>query len=492
MGRVLIVDDEPGLRETLTLILKRDGHDVDSVTSGEEALSFLQIHDDVQVVLSDIRMGGMTGLELLSHVRKDYHDVFFILMTAYAAWDTSTEAMRLGAFNFIAKPFDNNAVRMMVRRACDSHDHYIASLQSGEHVSPLIDLIGCSPQIQAVQRLIEQIAATDTTCLVTGRSGTGKELVSRAIHYGSMRSDGPLVRVNAGALTSTLLESELFGHVKGAFTGATHDRPGLFSLADGGTLFLDEVGELSLETQVKLLRVLESGEYIPVGGTDLCYCDVRVVTATNRDLKMMVTNETFREDLFYRLAVIAIELPPLKERIGDIPLLVGHMLARHGKRMPTASIRITEDAMRAMQGYAWPGNVRELDNRIQRALTLASGADIDVEDIFGDLAGSKTGMWRAISSTPKTTRVSLAQEETEALAPQPIQPEASLEVGVDLKEQLQRGASIDLEAEVMHYERELMEAALKKTDHNLTEAAKLLGISFRQIRYKARTLGLRR
>ena len=323
-----------------------------------------------------------------------------------------------------------------------------------------MQIVGASSALQEIQATIEQVSTTDSTVLVTGESGTGKELVARAVHYASLRADGPLVRINSGALTPSLLESELFGHVKGAFTGAIDDRPGLFELANGGTLFLDEVGDLAPETQVKLLRVLENGEYLPVGGREVRTCNVRIVAATNRDLMQLVQANNFREDLYYRLAVIPLHLPPLRERSEDIPLLAGHLLGRHAVRMRRGITGFTQRALAALVTYHWPGNVRELDNRIQRGAALTPVGDIDAPALFGDL-----------SSGSSASRPIAAADE------------ARLRLG--------RGETIDLAALVTTYERGLVEVALSKTADNLTETAKLLGVSFRQIRYKVRQLGLR-
>jgi DNA-binding NtrC family response regulator len=415
-------------------------------------------------VLSDLRMEQMDGLGLLAQVRQYHPDILVIIMTAFAEWDTAVRAMRQGAYNFLRKPFDNQVVRALVTRALDARGHYLATRSQGSPSQPpAVHLVGQSRSIQQIQTTIEQVSTTDSTVLVTGESGTGKELVARAVHYASMRSDGPLVRINSGALAPSLLESELFGHVKGSFTGAIEDRQGLFALADGGTLFLDEVGELAQETQVKLLRVLENGEYLPVGGREVKTCNVRIVAATNRDLLTMVKAGDFREDLYYRLAVIPLHLPPLRDRREDIPVLAGHLLSRHAVKLRRGITGFTQDALDAMLAHPWPGNIRELDNRIQRGAALTASGDIGYDALFSDL------VTRPVGATSKTQ----------------IKPGEELRARIGLRE------SIDLEKELADYERSLMEAALTVTEDNLTEAAKLLGISFRQIRYKVRQLGLR-
>ncbi len=465
MGRILVVDDEAGLRGMLEVVLRREGHEVRTADSGKTALAMLQQEPLPELVISDLRMEQIDGLSLLGEIRATKPDIFVILITAFAEWDTAVRAMRLGAYNFLRKPFDNNALRTLVQRALAARDHHLAARAAGE-VATAIHLVGSSPCIHEVQALIERVSTTDSTVLVSGESGTGKELVARAVHYGSLRADGPMVRINSGALTPSLLESELFGHVKGSFTGAIEDRPGLFTLADGGTLFLDEVGELAVETQVKLLRVLETGEFTPVGGREVRTANVRVVAATNRDLRLMLKAGTFREDLYYRLAVIPIHLPALRERREDVPLLAGHLLSRHAVRMRRGITGFAPEALLAMQNYGWPGNVRELDNRIQRGVALTPDGLIPAENLFSDLA----------------------QQPGEA---QPRETTSTHRRRPPLLGAIEKGTPIDLTRELERVERELVEAALRKTGDNLTEAATLLGLSFRQIRYKVRQLGLR-
>jgi transcriptional regulator with GAF, ATPase, and Fis domain len=345
----------------------------------------------------------------------------------------------------------------VVARACHARDRLVAARSAGEHPHA-IHLVGASATIQQVQQLIERVATSDATVLVLGESGTGKELVARAVHYASLRADGPMVRVNAGALAPGLLESELFGHVKGAFTGAIEDRPGLFALADRGTLFLDEVGELAPETQVKLLRILESGEYLPVGGREVRRCDVRIVAATNRDLEAQVRDGAFREDLYYRLAVVPIVLPPLRERREDIPLLAGHLLSRHAVKLRRGVTGFAAEALLAMESWPWPGNIRELDNRIQRGVALTPEGLIQREALFG------------LDRTP---------------APAADRPGDDPEAG------LRAGGTLVLEAWLQDQERRMLAAAIAACDGNLTAAAERLGLTFRQIRYKVRQLGMR-
>ncbi len=476
MGTILIVDDEPGLRQMLEVVLRRDGHTVHGCGDGQTALEWLAKNPQVELVLSDLRMAPMDGLTLLGEIRKRHPDTFVVIMTAFAEWNTAVQAMRLGAYNFLRKPFDNQVAKTLVSRALAAREHRMASKAAGEQAPP-VHLIGSSAVIQAVQTLIEQVSTTDSTVLVSGESGTGKELVARAIHYASLRSDGPLVRVNSGALTPSLLESELFGHVKGAFTGAIEDRQGLFSLANGGTLFLDEVGELATETQVKLLRVLENGEYLPVGGREVLTCNVRLVAATNRDLGQMVQVGTFREDLYFRMAVIPVHLPPLRDRVDDIALIAGHLLARHAVKLRRGITGFQPDALEAMQRYPWPGNVRELDNRIQRGVALTTAGDIGAQALFGEVqsGGARSVLPGALSGA----------------LPGGLPSASGMATAGVLRQKVAARQPIDLEAELQRYERVLVEEALNVTKDNLTDAATLLGISFRQIRYKVRQLGLR-
>ncbi|HAT10587.1 MAG TPA: hypothetical protein DCS97_08345 [Planctomycetes bacterium] len=461
MGTILVVDDEAGIREMLRIVLGRDGHTVLTAAGAEEALATLA-SQPIELILTDLRMAPLDGLELLTRARKAKADCFVVVMTAFAEWDTAVRAMRAGAFTFVRKPFDNAHLKATVARALAARDRHLAAKGVGTGEAA-VHLVGASTSIHAIHLLIDQIATTDSTVLVTGESGTGKELVARALHYASLRADGPLMRVNSGALAPSLLESELFGHLKGSFTGAVDDRPGLIALADHGTLFLDEVGDLAPETQVKLLRVLENGEYLPVGGREIRTCDVRIVAATNRDLKAMVAAGTFREDLYYRLAVITVQLPALRERREDIPLLAGHLLARHAVKLRRGVTGFTATALAALTRHEWPGNVRELDNRIQRGVALTPEGDIDDLALFGDLGGD----------------------------PVPTPPSGTRAMSDEAARRLKAGETIDLEREVTALERRLIEAALERTKDNLTEAAQLLGISFRQIRYKVRQLGLR-
>ena len=485
MSHILIVDDEVNLREMLHVALERDQHQVSTAANGVEALSILKDHDDIEVVLTDMRMDEMDGLTLIETCANKHPQVVCIIMTAFAEWDSAVQAMRLGAFNFIHKPFDNDVVRSTVNRAAHAYEQRLVA-SSSDRNDEQFNIIGSSDSVQKLQQTIEKVSPTDATILIHGESGTGKELCAHAVHYHSLRSDGAFVRINSGALAETLLESELFGHKKGAFTGAIEDKPGMFELANGGTLFLDEVGELSLNTQVKLLRVLESGEYTPVGGREAQRCDVRVVAATNRDLQDMVKSGAFREDLYYRLAIITLELTPLRKRIEDIPLLAGHLLKRHAVRLRRGVGNFTKDAMAALEKYNWPGNIRELNNRIQRGVALTNDGEIEIDSLFGDLDDTVTGVWRSLSNSGSVT----ASKRRMSNASDALEPKQEDKIATAIQ-QIESDREIDLEAVCMQVERMLIKAALEAADYNMTDAAKKLGISFRQMRYKVKNHGLK-
>lgn len=456
MGTILIVDDEDGVRGMLAVVLRRDGHRILCADSGEAALQQIAADPGIELVLTDLRMEPMDGLALLRALRERHTDAFTVMMTAFAEWDTAVTAMQLGAYDLLRKPFDTNGVRALVGRALAGRDRWLAARQAGGH-PPATHLVGSSPGILAVQALIEQVSATDSTVLISGEVGTGKELVARALHFGGLRADGPLMRLDCVALDAAPLDSELFGHVRGAFPGAIEDRPSLLALAQHGTLFIDEVADLHAEAQTRLLRVLDNGEYTPIGGREPRRCDVRIVASTSRDLAALVREGSFREDLAWRLRTIPIALPPLRERREDIPLLAGHLLARHAVKLRRGVNGFTRDALAALIAHPWPGNARELDQRIQRGVALTTTGPIPVEHLFAD-GGSQ------------------ASDDQGPAA---------------LIRRLDQGQAIDLESELIRHERALMEAALRRSGDNLTEAAKLLGISFRQIRYRVRQLGLR-
>ena len=450
-GRVLVVDDEEHIRSVLKIMLEGAGYEVHATDDGNEALGKVS-EGSWDVIIQDIRMPKMNGLDLLKSLQELEEPPLSLVITAFESWDDAVEAMRLGAHDYIKKPFDNDHVRDLVAQAVSRRRMLKSRPEDARNAGG--NLIGNTPGMQEIVRLIRRAARTDSTIVILGESGTGKELVARAIHYGSPRALGPFIPVNCGAFTESLLESELFGHVRGAFTGAVADKKGLIEIAGGGTFFLDEVAEISPATQVKLLRVLENREFKPVGDVGTKASDVRFITATNQDLEKAVAENRFREDLHYRLNVIPIRLPPLRERKDDIPLLAGHFLARYSKRMRKRVEAIDEDAMAHLMAYDWPGNVRELENTIERAVALTEGERITREDLGGRI--------RERGPQGGKGNVDLGPE------------------GVALEERL---------AEV---ERDYITKALAMTGGNLTRAAELLGIPFRSIRYRVKKLGIER
>ena len=387
MANLLVVDDELGMRQFLTHLLQREGHTVRVAENGITAMSLLQ-QEPADVMLSDIRMPDMAGIELLKAARELLPQLEVIMMTAFANVDTAREAFLLGAYDFVQKPFDNDLLKETVARALEKISlvkEKAALLEENQALihgqrtkGKLGNIIGQSSRMQSLYQMIETVAQVQSTVLVTGESGTGKELVARAIHDMSPRAEKPFVSVNCGAFTETLLESELFGYVKGSFTGANTNRKGLFEAANKGTIFLDEIGEMSPSMQVKLLRVLQERKVRPVGATEETMVDTRVIAATNRDLASMVSDGTFREDLYYRISVIPMELPPLRDRAEDISELATHFVEKFcgpaGRQLT-----VSDPAMRLLERYSWPGNVRELEHTIERAVALENTSSIQPE-----------------------------------------------------------------------------------------------------------------
>jgi len=381
--RILIVEDDDLMRELMTKILAGEHYHIFQASSGEEALKLLQ-EQTIDLVLTDLRLTGMNGLQLLTEVRSFDQEIVVIVMTAYASVETAVEAMRKGAYDYLTKPFINDEIRVMLRRALNQRHlsrenrHLKRELRERYRFE---NIVGNSEAMEKVYRLIEKVSGISSNVLIVGETGTGKELVARAIHYNSERSDRPFVAVNCGSLTESLLESELFGHLKGAFTGAIANQEGFFRKADKGTLFLDEISEVSHGLQVKLLRAIQEREVIPVGGREPLRFDVRLIAATNRLLEDEVKKGTFREDLFYRINVITIPLPPLRDRKEDVPLLVNHFLQKYAQRLGKPSVKILREAMQALVNYDWPGNVRELENMIERAVALCEEDLIERTDL---------------------------------------------------------------------------------------------------------------
>ncbi|MEZ5287068.1 MAG: sigma-54 dependent transcriptional regulator [Vicinamibacterales bacterium] len=383
-GAVLVIDDEEIMREILQTLLEREGYAVRLASSGQEGLDLARSLP-FDAVIVDVMMPGMDGLQVLEELRKQDEGLPVLMITAYASMDTAIRAMKLGAFDYITKPFKNDEVLVVLRNATEQRrlreeNTHLKSDAARRH-HKFSGIIGRSPRMVQVFELIAQAAPSRSTILITGESGTGKELVARAIHSNSSRSDKAFVTVNSGNLPPDLLESTLFGHVKGAFTGAVYPKKGLFDLADKGSIFFDEIGNIPMETQAKLLRVMQEREFMRLGGMETIKVDVRIIAATNVDLKREMEDGRFREDLFYRLHVISIELPALRERRDDVPLLVQHFLEKYAEENGRPPLELAPDALDQLMEYDWPGNVRELENVIERAVVLSTGTRIGADRI---------------------------------------------------------------------------------------------------------------
>jgi len=382
-GKILVIDDEQIVLKSCRRILEGESHQVFTVPSGQEAFEVLA-KEPIDIVITDIKMPGMDGMQVLDRIKKEYPDVLVIMITGYSTVQSAVEAMKLGAFDYIPKPFTPDEVSVVVQRALEKKRLVVENIYLRKELEAKYgfeNIIGSSPRMQEVYKLIRKVAPTDSTVLIRGESGTGKELIARAIHFNSARKERPFVPVDCGVLAQELLESELFGHVKGSFTGAVVTKPGLFEVADGGSIFLDEIGDTNSNFQSKLLRVMQEREFTPVGGVTLKKVDVRFIVATNKDLDQLVKTGSFREDLFYRLNVVSITVPPLKERKDDIPLLAYFFLKKYAKEMKKEIESISVDAMNKLISYGWPGNVRQLENVIERAIVMAEGNTINTEHL---------------------------------------------------------------------------------------------------------------
>ncbi len=435
---ILVVDDEKGQREIISTILSGAGYEVTTASSGEAALKFVaDRHFDL--VLTDYLMGGMSGLDLLRELTNLDKSTMVVLISAHGTVDTAVDAMRLGAFDYLQKPYDREKLLDTVSRAVGK----LKSLDS--------DIVSVSPEMDRVKKLILKVAKSNSTVLIRGESGTGKELIARAIHRNSNRANEIFQAVNCAAINENLLESELFGHAKGSFTGAVVEKKGLFEVADGGTLFLDEIGELDVSLQAKLLRALQEKKIRRVGGTVELEMDVRVVAATNRDLLKMTGTGAFREDLYYRLNVLSIEVPPLRERPADLKALIEFFLLKHafGKKMS-----FSPDARRIIETYPYPGNVRQLESAIERAVLLCEGEVIGIDDLPLEMVGTGS-----------------------------VQGTASVGSGFVLPE-----GGVNFE----ELEKSLIMQAMDRTDNNITKAAKLLGLTFRTLQYRLDKFGIKR
>ena len=381
--RILVVDDEPIVCESCKRILDEEGYEVDVAFSGQEAFEKMK-RDTYDIVITDLKMPGIDGMEVLKTFRREYPETMVIMITGFSTVETAVEAMKLGAFDYIPKPFTPDEVSLVVKKAIERKSLLLENIYLRSELQEKYgfhNIVGKSKKMQEVYRTIVKVAPTDRTVMIYGQTGTGKELVARAIHYNSPRKDKPFVPVDCAVLAENLLESELFGHVRGSFTGAVTTKPGLFEVAEGGTVFLDEIGNISLSIQAKLLRVLQEREFTPVGGTTPKKVDIRIIAATNKDLEKMIKEETFRDDLYYRLNIVPITLPGLKERQEDIPMLAMHFLNKYAEEMGKSIKGFTPAAMEKLVRYAWPGNVRELENIIERTIVMIEGEMVQPEHL---------------------------------------------------------------------------------------------------------------
>jgi two-component system response regulator PilR (NtrC family) len=453
-GRVLVCDDELGLREMLGVLLRRSGYAVDLAGGVVEAEGKLRAESAYDLVITDLAMPDGSGMQLLARAKERDAATQVIMVTAYATTEQAVEAMRLGAYDYLQKPFKNSELLAQVEKALEKvsivQENRVlrAQVVSGFRVG---ELVGKGPRMQAVIDVVRRVASGRSSVLITGESGTGKEVVARALHQAGERAMQPFVTVNCGALPEALMESELFGHERGSFTGATTRKDGLFRAAHGGTIFLDEIGELPTPLQVKLLRVLQERRVRPVGGTQELDVDVRVVAATNRDIAQAIRDGSFRQDLFYRLNVIRVELPPLRERVEDIPALAAHFLQKHSA-VEAKRLTFSAEALSYIVQQSYPGNVRELENTIERAVALATEPYVVCADLLG----------------PQANPLTVAPQPTRILPPE----------------------GIDLDACLGEMERGLIVQALERTGGNRTHAAKLLRTSFRSLRYRLVKYGL--
>jgi two-component system response regulator PilR (NtrC family) len=460
MADVLVVDDERSIREFLEILLKRGGHKVRLAEDATGGIARLK-EAPADLVLTDLRLPRGSGMDVLSHVAQHHPDTEVIMMTAFATTENAVEAMKLGAYDYIIKPFKVDELQVVVDRAL----HHRTLTQENQQLKQTLDarqaqhrLLGSSTAMKQVFELIGKVAGARTNVLLTGESGTGKELVARAIHNRGPRHDDPFVPINCGAIPESLIESELFGHMKGSFTGADSDKLGLFEIAGKGTVFLDEIGDLPLPMQVRLLRVLQERKLKRVGGQEDIDLHCRIIAATNRNLEQDVKGGRFREDLYFRLNVIQIELPPLRDRRADIPALAEAFVAKFTEQQASDVTRIADDAMVALSGYAWPGNVRELENAIERGVTLAPG------DVL----------------TKAELPMSILDSQAEG---RPVVDVPSLAIEIP-------DEGIDLEAVLEGIERDLLERALARTGGKKKKAADLVGLSFRSFRYRVAKLGI--
>ena len=452
MANILIVEDEPRMRRLLEISLAEDGHNIHTAEDAEKGLAYLR-KETVDLVVTDLKLPGMNGLEFLQEGKRFHAALPFIVMTAYGSVETAVDAMKAGASDYVLKPFTMAEMKLVINKELDvqqvrdENQRLKEALGKRYHFQ---NIVGHGKKMQEVLALVERVARTNSTVLIGGESGVGKDLIARAIHQNSRRASGPFIKINSTAIPDTLFESELFGFERGAFTGALASKPGKFELADKGTLFLDEIGDVPAAIQVKLLRVLQEREFERLGGTKTLKVDIRMIAATNRDLRAALEEGTFREDLYYRLNVVPIDIPPLRDRKEDIPDLVNHFLARFAVDSEKEIEKITPAALAMLMEYHWPGNVRQLENSVERAVALASGPIIDAKDIYLDTAPGRSGTASASAS------------------------DQFLPEGLTLEQ----------------WEDNMIREALRRANGNKSQAARLLGLSRNALRYRLSKLGV--
>lgn len=497
MSRILIIDDDSSIREMLEMFLAGEGYETDLAANGAEALAKIQTQD-YDAAISDIKMPGMSGIELLEKAQKAKPNLQILMITAYTNAEDSVRAMRAGAYDYITKPFNLEEVKELLDKAVEKGKLLNENRELKREVKGrgnFLNIVGRSEAMQRVFSLIELVAGSKSTALITGESGTGKELVARAVHNMSPRSGAPFIPVNCVAIPNELIESELFGHLKGAFTSAVSEKQGLFKAANGGTIFLDEIGELPLDMQVKLLRVMEEQKVRPVGAVNSEPINVRIIAATNRDLKALSAKREFREDLYFRLNVINIHLPPLRHRRDDIPRLINAFMERACNELGKPPRTLSPDAMDKLMSYDFPGNVRELQNIIERALVLCPSGVVTPEYLPPLVSAPRDS---AAILRPSPEEIRIAEEKARpradsALRPKPEdKPSASDSVSFPktyyTKDELLGG--INLEETLDRMERYYLETALAVSNGNKTEAARILGLTFRSFRYRLSKTGL--
>lgn len=455
MPTILIVEDEAKMSRLLSLTLSEEGYEAEVAADAESGLKIL-LNQQVDLVLTDLRLPGMNGLEFLQAAKSANAEIPVVVMTAYGTVNTAVEAMKAGASDYVLKPFSLDEIKLVVRKALDVHRLQQENRSLREALGQRYEfknIVAGSPRMQEVLAMVVRVAPTSSTVLIAGESGVGKDLIARAIHEHSRRASGPFIKINSSAIPENLLESELFGYEKGAFTGATTSKPGKFELADKGTLFLDEIGDVPPAIQVKLLRVLQEREFERLGGTRTIKVDVRLVAATNRDLRAALEQGTFREDLYYRLNVVPINIPPLREHKEDIPALVDHFIRRYAAESGKPIHGIKPAALKALLDFHWPGNIRELQNIIERAIALSAGEVIEPSDIHLDTFTLRKGPAAAAAASPETHFI----------------PD---------------GMTLD------QFEDEIIREALRRANGNKSQAARLLGLSRNALRYRLSKIGV--